>query len=149
MTNREWLLNKMQNMSDEEFAKIIREDKACICSKEQREKCYGKSCLECKTEWLKSEHKEKITLSETERVILENLSKIFKWIVRDGDLNLYVYTTKPIKSERCPGWDLKIDDVGYEMVEKLYFFNHLFRFIKWEDSEPYNIEELLKEKKTY
>ena len=70
MTNREWLLNKMQNMSDGEFAKIIREDKAYICSKEQREKCYGKSCVECKIEWLQAEHKEPITLLEVERIIL-------------------------------------------------------------------------------
>ena len=150
MTNREWLLNKMQNMSDEEFAEMISNgidiDLIITCNPH----CdYSSECEDCTIKWLKAEHKEKITLSEAERVILENLSKIFKWIVRDGDLNLYVYTTKPIKSERCPGWDLKIDDVGYEMVEKLYFFNHLFRFIKWEDSEPYNIEELLKEKKTY
>ena len=137
MTNREWLLNKIQNMSDEELAKIIREDKACICSKEQREKCYGKSCLECKTEWLKSEHKEKITLSEAERVILENIDKDYKWIARDEERYLRCYDCKPVKGKDF--WNI----TGNKYLH-MGGFNHLFQFITWENSEPYNIEELLK-----
>ena len=30
------------------------------------------------------------------------------------------------------------------LMRTFEFFNHLFQFIKWEDEEPYNIEDLLK-----
>lgn len=123
MTNREWLLNKMQNMSDEELAVILAcESRMCeIMDKE----CVGGNCSDCIWPWLKSEHKEPITLSEAERIILENIDKEYKWIARDCESDLYVQNEK--------------HEVNY-----LRTFNHLFQFIKWEDKEAYNIEELLK-----
>lgn len=135
MTNREWLLKQMQSMSDEELAERITE--ATICN-EQKSKgvCEGRICKECRLEWLKREHKEKIKLSDAERVILENLDKSYEWIAKDEDGNLYIYELKPYKGSG--DWcDLKNE-------QELSAFNHLFQFIKWEDEAPYNIEELLK-----
>lgn len=70
MTNREWLFNKMQNMSDEEFEEIVIID--CTYWEPLYKKCGSKSCSNCQREWLKSERKETITLSEAERIILED-----------------------------------------------------------------------------
>lgn len=98
-------------------------------------------CNEAKLAWLKAEHKEKITLSEAERIILENIDKEYKWIARDKSWeNLYVYTEKPEKDGHFI-WG------PTESAQDLLCFNHLFQFITWNDSEPYNIEELLKENK--
>ena len=77
----------------------------------------------------------KPTLSEAERVILENIDKDYRWICRDKKYGLYVYHYKPKREGTI--W---IGSCG-----NFNAFNHLFQFITWEDSEPYNIEELLKQ----
>lgn len=137
MTNREWLLNKMQNMSDEEFAEMLN-DTSCICEMINKSchECGKGDCVKGTINWLKSEHKEPITLSEAERIILENIDKDFKWIARDSDGELYIFNSKPTKTD----WDW----VTTKNINKFICFNHLFQFITWNDSEPYNIEDLLK-----
>lgn len=78
----------------------------------------------------------KPTLSEAERVILENIDKDYKWIAKDRDGTLYFYSKKPTKLESF--WE----NTG--KCAKPNVFNHLFQFITWQDNEPYNIEKLLK-----
>ena len=128
MTNREWLLNKMQNMSDEELAVFLDSPYAFLKIKR----------TECISNWLKSEHKEPITLSEAERIILENIDKEYKWIARDKDEGLFVYVEKPSKNNTW--WaNGSYNKAGMHVS----LFNHLFQFITWNDSTPYNIAELL------
>ena len=83
------------------------------------------------------ERKEKLKLTEDEKAILRNLPKEYKWIARDIDGCLYVYASKPKKGITM--WESD----GLPMIP----FDHLFQFIKWEDEEPYSIEELLGEEK--
>ena len=129
MTNREWLLNQMQNMSDEELA-------CRMCKNDDGIGCKTADCNEF-LKWLKAEHKEQIKLSDAERVILENIDKTYKWIVRFdcGRLFLANNLQKPYKDDNgdwlCYGVELD-------------FYDHLFQFIKQEDEEPYEIEKLLK-----
>ena len=80
------------------------------------------------------ERKEEPKLTEDEKVILRNVPKHYKWIARDIDGHLYIYASKPKK-----GLTIWVD-TGLPMTT----FDHLFRFIKWEDEEPYSIEDLLK-----
>ena len=80
------------------------------------------------------ERKEKPQLTEDEKVILRNLPKKYKWIARDKSDWIFLYKEKPIK--------LKISWSG--CMYTTLPFKHLFQFIKWEDDEPYSIEELLK-----
>ena len=138
MTNRQWLSNQMQNMSDAEFGKIIRIDELGVCKERSCEAC---TCYECRIDWLKSEHKEQIKLSNAERVILENIDKDYKWISRQYTGSIIVWECKPLKSDKA--WLFSGGDGN-----TLLAFNHLFKFIKWEDTEPYNIEELLKGEKS-
>ena len=138
MTNREWLLNKMQNMSDEEFLKKI---DISICSYIEKNNCRIKdlgSCEKCQVAWLKSEHKEKITLSEAERIILENIDKEYCYIARDRTGFLTVFLGKPRKGSDI--WESR----GFKHCY-INCFNHLFQFITWENKEAYDIEELLKQ----
>ena len=76
-------------------------------------------------------------LTEDEKIILRNLPKEYKWIARDIDSRLYIHARKPKK--------------GITMWRPcelpIFSFDHLFQFIKWEDDEPYLIEELLGEEK--
>ena len=81
------------------------------------------------------ERKEKPKLTEDEKVILRSLPKKYKWIARDKSDWIFLYREKPIK--------LKISWSG--CMYTTLPFQHLFQFIKWEDEEPYSIEELLRE----
>ena len=81
------------------------------------------------------ERKEKPQLNEDEKAILRNVPKHYKWIARDKCGTICVFIDKPHKSGL--GW-------GGNFFEVLVLFSHLFQFIKWEDEEPYSIEELLK-----
>ena len=83
------------------------------------------------------ERKEIPQLTEDEKVILRNLPKEYKWIARDENGCLYVYTSKPEKVITM--WK----GSGLPMMP----FSHLFQFIQWKDDEPYLIEELLGKEK--
>lgn len=85
------------------------------------------------------ERKEPIKLTDAEKVILNNLDKRFNYIARDNNNNLFVYPEEPHK--RKPGhWSDDSNEYG-----SLFVYDHLFKFIKWTDEEPYLIEDLLKE----
>ena len=80
------------------------------------------------------ERKEKPKLTEDEKVILRNLPKKYKWIARDKSGLIFLCSKKPSKCNYS--W------IGYNDIAFPYY--HLFQFIKWEDEEPYSIEDLLK-----
>lgn len=127
----------MKNMSDEELGEVL-DSSSKICGMMDK-KCI-RECNKCVTDWLKAEHKEKITLSEAERAILKNM-KGEEWITREKCGRLCVYhLEKPYKDNECEYWK------GQACAE-IGFFDHLFQFITWEDEEAYNIEELLEENK--
>ena len=83
------------------------------------------------------ERKEKPKLTEDEKVILRNVPQYYKWIARDGSGLIFLFSKKPSKCD-C-SW------IGYNDIA--FPFHHLFQFIKWEDEEPYLIEELLGKEK--
>ena len=91
----------------------------------------------CKKLLWERKEKPKIKLTEDEKAILRNMPQYYKWIARDENGCLYVYTSKPEKVITM--WK----GSGLPMMP----FNHLFQFIKWEDEEPYLIEDLLGEEK--
>lgn len=91
----------------------------------------------CETiEWLNQEYKAPIKVTQTEYHILKGLDDKWKYIARDENGDLFLYKNCPTRG---------IDVWGYDdYYHRFYAFNALFTFIKWEDEEPYSIEELLK-----
>ena len=88
------------------------------------------------------EKKTKPRLTEIERTLLINLDKRYKYLARDRKNNcLYAYKKRPEKSEVSDTWSCEGSNIVFYSLEG---FNHLFEFIKWEDEEPYSINELLK-----
>ena len=83
------------------------------------------------------ERKEKPKPTYDEKIILRNLPKKYKWIARDKNGLIFLFSKKPSKCDYS--W------IGYNDIAFPYY--HLFQFIKWEDEEPYSIEELLGEEK--
>lgn len=75
-------------------------------------------------------------LTEDEKAILRNIDKKYKWIARDKNNMLYVYQNKPYKGKTS--WH----EYHY-IVKGLDVFTDLFKFITWEDEEPYLISDLL------
>ena len=86
----------------------------------------------CKELLWERKEKPKIKLTEDEKAILRNVPQYYKWIARDGSGVVCLYPDKPHKSKTI--WD---------RYGVLFPFHHLFKFITWEDDEPYLIEELL------
>ena len=83
------------------------------------------------------ERKEKPKPTYDEKIILRNLPKKYKWIARDKNGLIFLFSKKPSKCDYS--W------IGYNDIAFPYY--HLFQFIKWEDEEPYSIEELLEGEK--
>lgn len=96
--------------------------------------CFGRTCEECR-EWLEEEYVEPVELTEAERTILQNVDKKYKYIARDKNGNLYMYEDRPTR-----GISMWINSI---ISTHMRVFNHLFQFVQWEDTNPYNIEELL------
>ena len=119
----------------------LKDDVNCYFTKHiMKEKCESKnSCAECGRafiRWLNEEYRKPIAISADEKVILRNLPEEFKYIARDQSSGIYIYREKPTKSRY--EW---IDETAMSLKP----YTHLFQFVKWEDDEPYSIEELLKE----
>lgn len=96
------------------------------------------SCNKCKAktlEWLEQEYIEPIKLTYFEKVILDNIDNRAKWLARDRYGDIYAYDVKPCKDGML--WENGSTEFD------LNIFKHLFNFVKWEDEEPCNIQELL------
>ena len=95
-------------------------------------------CSEVKREWAESEYIEKPVISKRDRAFLEYLDKKYEYIARDNNTWLYMYSAKPSKIHTL--WEAK-------SKEKCLCFNSFiveFPMVKWEDSEPWLIEDLKK-----
>lgn len=88
--------------------------------------------------WLCEEYKEPVKLSKLEYDILKYLSDntVHMYIVRDGNGNICLYDAEPKKSGNGDWW------VG-RGVHGMVMFDKLFQFIKWEDSTPTPIKDVL------
>lgn len=80
--------------------------------------------------------REEPTITEDEKAILRNLPGNYEWIARDESGVLYIYQDKPEKNSFA--WAVRFGS------RCLSLFDHLFKMVKWEDEEPWKIEDLLK-----
>ena len=100
--------------------------------------CSGLVCSECLRRSLLDlleEYKEPIKLTQFEYEYLKFAKENeYNFIARDKNNNLYLYSNKPWKAEN--DWD-------YE-DRTTPVFAELFKFVKWKDEEPYNIDEILR-----
>lgn len=137
-----------EKFKKEILAMMDKNDRFAIDNKNVLRKCVDLKCSEClfgeglcyfeRMKWLLSEHKEPIKVSKLEYDILKYLSDntVHMYIVRDGNGNIFLYDEEPQKSESSPWW------TGRGMCH-MKMFNKLFQFIKWEDSTPTPIKEVL------
>lgn len=91
--------------------------------------------------WLLSEYKDPIKLTRLEYEILKYILNHteYKYITRDRIGAIFIYENKPEKNGDT--WRVLANGGGYT---NLTILDELFKFIKWEDSKPRSIEEILK-----
>ena len=81
-------------------------------------------------------------ISPTDYCVLLELDDRWKWIARDSygshGGNLFAYSAKPYKDYYTKDW-------RGSFSEWFSVDNHLFQFIQWDESEPYNIQKLVEE----
>ena len=100
--------------------------------------CSGLVCSEClrlSLLDLLEEYKEPVKLTRFEYEYLKVAKKEeFNFIARDGDGRLFLYKNKPFKS---------LDEWIVASKVCCRILDSLFKFVKWEDKEPYSIDEIL------
>ena len=74
----------------------------------------------------------KWTFTEDEKIILRNVSEEYKWLVRNKDGSIYVFSINPIKENTLQVWSCGV----WGLFQQFDCFNHLFQTIKWEDDDP-------------
>lgn len=95
-----------------------------------------KGCSNGRYNWLLSEYKKPIKLSILEYEILKWLEKGgYKYIVRSVDDNLFIYVGMPTRVYNC--WD------SQSGCKSLSAFNDLFRFVRWTNTDPMLIKDIL------
>lgn len=111
----------------------VRHNVDLICCEEERLK-----------ELAESEYIEKLVISKRDRAYLEYIREGYKFVARDKNGKLFVYGAKPYKDKTCKCWwgndwcrdsDTPTLSLNYDVD---------FPMVKWEDSEPWIIEDLKK-----
>ena len=98
----------------------------------------GKTCQVHRREWVEAEYIEPVKISKRDKAFLDYINVNMHYIARDIDGGLYVYISKPHKLIDC--WESS----ECESDKSLKFYKLDFPMIKWEDDEPWLIEDLKK-----
>lgn len=113
-------------------------------------RCRNITCDEClfdsadcgndTREWAESEYIEEPVISRRDKAFLVYIKEGYKFVARDENGKLFVYGSKPYKDKRCNCW---LSDRRNSPILCLNY-NIVFPIVKWEDSEPWLIEDLKK-----
>lgn len=83
---------------------------------------------------LLEEYKEPIKLTQFEYEYLKFAKAVgYNFIARDENGGLFLYSIKPWKGEIT--WKYRNSNI--------LIFTKMFNFVRWQDEEPYNIDEVL------
>lgn len=143
MTNFEKYKDDILRIAAVDDTPALEKGKVLRCNYTACEKCEfanheNGNCNHNLFKWLYAEYKEPAPkLTSKERAFCEVIS-VFpnRYIARGSDSQLILFCGKPIKEDQT--WD--IDWCGsYFSIDEDFF-----PFIKWEDEEPWSIEDLLK-----
>ena len=127
---------------------VTKDNKVVCCNDINCEQClfhkgddYGGYCDDTeRIRWVESEYVEKKhTITSREKNFLDALLSNCKYIARDINNDLYIYYNKPRRNSMNELWIN--EDSSYFYVSRDMYGN-MFDFIKWEDEEPWSIEDL-------
>lgn len=109
--------------------------------------CYNLLCENCKfytekdcrtasRKWLEREYVEQMVISRKDVRLLECIKDGYTYVARDLSGDVFLYIDKPEKGSRT--W---FSDTEFLSIKR---FDVSFPMVKWEDEEPWNIEDLRK-----
>lgn len=101
-----------------------------------------KECEPAIRKWLEEEYVEPTVINIRDRAFLDYLRENDKYIARDKNDNLFVYETKPRKAGMS--WSMNGSLVCNSCLYLNRHFNVDFPMVKWEDEEPWKIDDLRK-----
>ena len=102
------------------------------CSRKNTTSC--RQCLKLSLMSLLEEYKEPIKLTQFEYEYLKFAKAVgYNFIARDENGGLFLYSIKPWKGEIT--WKYRNSNI--------LIFTKMFNFVRWQDEEPYNIDEVL------
>ena len=128
---------------------VTKENKIVCCSDINCSQClFGKKdnyvyyCDdEKRMQWSESEYVEKPTITSREKNFLDLLLPKWKYIERDKNNELYVYQFKSTCNDGSRDFILN-KGIYYRIPVDMY--GNMFAFIKWQDEEPWSIDDLKK-----
>lgn len=143
MTNRERYTKEILDIACSGNRVAIRKDNKRLTTCEEIgccDCCFGDyiPCEEAVCEWAESEYVEPVKISKKDRAFLDYLKEEYKFFARDKNGMLFVYEAQPRKLEKY--WYLS----NYGCLGLNRCLNVDFPMIKWEDDEPWLIEDLKK-----
>lgn len=97
------------------------------------------TCRGALRKWAESEYNEKSVISKRDRAFLDCLKDKWKYMARD-DISSAVYVFSEIPKKSKGGYLTYTGEVRRSSTD----FNIDFPMVKWEDSEPWLIEDLKK-----
>lgn len=121
------------------FAIDKRTEKVCSCNYVRCDNClfYDKNgCDTTRREWADSEYVKKPVISKKDRAFLEYIKDGYKYIARDLNGSLWLYTTKPERNR-----EIWFSNPGFVNLKRISVD---FPMVKWNDSEPWKIDDLEK-----
>lgn len=109
----------------------------CIFKGNKLEGCNSKI-----QKWCESEYVEEPTLTKNEKLYLDMLKSEYMYITRDKSGSIFIYSEMPYRNNSFNMWRAKNYNNFRKVPDSLKDIN--FDFIKWEDEEPWKIEDLKK-----
>ena len=150
MKNREKFAKEILDIACKGDTIAVTEDNKVVCCMDINcEQClfhkgddYGGYCDDTeRIRWVESEYVEKPKITSREKNLLDSILPSCKYIARDINNYLYIYYNKPRRNYMNESWIT--DNTNYFYVSRDMYGN-MFDFIKWEDEEPWSIEDLKK-----
>lgn len=115
-------------------------------------RCKNIECHEClfnwtncdkeTREWAESEYAELVVISKRDIAFLDYLKEGYKFVARDKNGKLFAYGAKPYKDKTCKCWWGNDWCRDSDTPTLPLNYNIGFPMVKWEDSEPWLIEDL-------
>ena len=107
----------------------------CIFKVKEYEECSNKI-----KKWCESEYIERPTLTKNEKLYLDMIKPDYMYIARDRNKSLFIYSEMPYRNNCSIIWKVGSFNNLRQVPDSLKDIN--FDFIKWEDKEPWSIEDL-------
>lgn len=142
MTNFEFYKDEIAKIVASDSSVAIVDEKPCACEEIDCEDCdfnWENCCTAELIKWFYAEHVEKPKINKRTKMFFDAIET--GWVARDSNNNLYLYPTddKPKK--------YRVDWLGERIIHNVQLFGDIFPFltldfIKWEDKEPWSVEDI-------